>query len=54
MPAGILPESLRKTMFVLGIMMMTLAGAMEHMDFEAQTEAGQCAMNLKSEIVNYG
>lgn len=54
MPSVILPERLRKTIFVLGIMMMTIAGAMEQFDLEAQVNPDQCAMNLRGEISNHG
>ena len=54
MPTGILPQTLRKTIFVLGVLMMTLAGAMEHKGGEAQVDAGQCAMNIEVEIGNHG
>ena len=54
MPSGILPERLRKTLFVLGVMMMTLAGAMEQFDPQAQVDPDQCAMNLNGEISNHG
>lgn len=54
MPSGILPERLRKAIFVLGVMMMTIAGAMEQLDLEAQVNPVQCAMNLKGEISNHG
>ena len=54
MLAGFLPEKLRKTVFVLGIMMMTLAGAMEQMDSEALVDPIQCAMNPESKIGNHG
>jgi len=54
MLAGFLSEKLQKTIFVLGIMMMTLAGAMEQMDSEVLVDPVQCAMNLESEIGNHG
>jgi len=54
MPTGILPDTLRKTIFVLGVLMMTLAGAMEQMDGKAQVDASQCAMNIEVEIGNHG
>ena len=54
MLAGFLPEKLRKTIFVLGIMMMTLAGATEQMDSEVLVDPVQCAINLESEIGNHG
>ena len=54
MPSGILPERLRKALFVLGAMMMTIAGAMEQFDLEAHVNPDQCAMNLKGEISNHG
>ena len=54
MLAGFLSEKLRKTIFVLGIMMMTLAGATEQMDSEVLVDPVQCAMNLESEIGNHG
>ena len=54
MPTGILPDTLRKTIFVLGVLMMTLAGAMEQMGGEAQVEADQCAMNIEVEVGNHG
>jgi hypothetical protein len=54
MPSGILPERLRKAIFVLGVMMMTIAGAMDQLDPEAQVNPDQCAMNLKGEISNHG
>ena len=54
MLAGFLPEKLRKTIFMLGIMMMTLAGAMEQIDSEDLVDPVQCAMNLESEIGNHG
>ena len=54
MLAGFLSEKLRKTAFMLGIMMMTLAGAMEQTDSEVQVDPVQCAMILESEIGNHG
>ena len=54
MLAGFLSEKLRKSVFVLGMMMVTLAGAMEQMDSEAQVDPVHCAMNLKSDIGNHG
>jgi hypothetical protein len=54
MLTGFLPEKLRKTIFVLGIMMMTLAGAMEQMDSEVLGDPVHCAMNLESEIGYHG
>lgn len=54
MLAGFLPEKLRTTIFVLGLMMMTLAGAMEQMDSEVLDDPVQCAMNLESETGNHG
>jgi len=54
MPSGILPERLRNALLVLGVMMMTIAGAMEQFDLEAQVNPDQCAMNLKGEISNHG
>ena len=54
MSTGFLSEKLRKTIFMLGIMMMTLAGAMEQMDSEVLVDHIQCAMNLESEIGNRG
>lgn len=54
MPTGILPETLRKTIFVLGVLMMTLAGAMEHAGGQVQNDAGQCAMKIEAEIGNHG
>ena len=49
MLAGFLSEKLRKTIFVLGMMMMTFAGAMEQMDSEVLVDPVQCAINLESE-----
>jgi len=54
MLAGFLSEKLQKTTFVLGIMMMTLAGAVEQMDSEVLVDPDQCAMSLESEIGNHG
>ena len=54
MLAGFLPEKLRKTVFVLGIMMMTLAGAMEQMDSEVLLDPVQCAMHLENKLDNHG
>lgn len=54
MPTGILPETLRKTIFVLGVLMVTLAGAMEKMDGEDRIDAGQCAMNIEVETSHHG
>jgi len=54
MLVGFLSEKLQKTIFMLGIMMMTLAGAMEQTDSEVQVDPVQCAMNLESEIGNHG
>jgi hypothetical protein len=54
MLTGFLSEKLQKSIFVLGMIMMTLAGAMEQMDSEAQVDPVQCAMNLESEIGNHG
>ena len=54
MLAGFLSEKLQKTIFMLGIMMMTLAGAMEQIDSEVLVDPIQCAMNLESEIGNHG
>ena len=54
MLAGYLSEKIRKTIFVLGIMMMTLAGAMEQMDSEVLVDPVHCALNLESEIGNHG
>lgn len=54
MLAGFLSEKLQKTIFMLGIMMMTLAGAMEQIDSEVLVDSVQCAMNLESEIGNHG
>jgi len=54
MLAGFLSEKLQKTIFMLGIMMMTLAGAIEQTDSEVQVDPVQCAMNLESEIGNHG
>jgi len=54
MLAGFLSEKLQKTTFILGIMMMTLAGAIEQMDSEVLVDPVQCAMNLESEIDNHG
>ena len=54
MLTGFLSEKLQKTIFVLGIMMMTVVGAMEQMDSEVLVDPVQCAMNLESEIGNHG
>ena len=54
MPTGILPETLRKTIFVLGVLMMTLAGAMEHMGGNVQADTDRCVMNIEAEIGNHG
>ena len=54
MLAGFLSEKLQKTIFMLGIMMMTLAGAMEQMDSEVLVDLVQCAINLESEIGIHG
>jgi hypothetical protein len=54
MPTGILPDTLRKSIFVLGVMMMTLAGAMERMDGDAQIDVNQCAMHVEVEMGNHG
>jgi len=51
---GFLSEKLQKTIFVLGLIMMTVAGAMEQMDSEVLVDPVQCAMNLESEIGNHG
>jgi len=51
---GFLSEKLRKTIFVLGMMMMTVAGAMEQMDSEVLADPAQCAMTLESKIGNHG
>ena len=54
MLAGFLSEKLQKSIFVLGMMMMTLAGAMEQMDSEVLVDPIHCAMNHESETGNYG
>ena len=54
MLAGFLSEKLRKSVFVLGMLMMTLAGAMEQMDGEVLIDPVPCAMELESEIGNHG
>ena len=54
MSAGFLSEKLRKSIFVLGMLMVTLAGAMEQMDGEVLVDPVQCAIELESEIGNHG
>jgi len=54
MLAGFLSEKLRKSIFMLGIMMMTLASAMEQPGSEVQVDPLQCAMNLESKVENHG
>ena len=51
---GFLSEKLRKSIFVLGMMMVTFAGAMEQMDSEVLVDPVHCATNLESEIGNHG
>ena len=54
MLAGFLSEKFRKSIFVLGMMMVTLAGAMEQMDSEVLVDPVHCAMKVESEIGNHG
>jgi len=54
MPTGILPETFRKTIFVLGVLMVTLAGAMERMGSEAPIDTDRCAINIEAGAGNHG
>lgn len=54
MLAGFLPEKFRKSIFVLGMLMVTLSSAMEQMDSEVVADPVQCAMQLEREIGNHG
>jgi hypothetical protein len=54
MLAGFLSEKLRKSIFVLGMMMATLAVAMEQRGSEFLVDPIQCATNLESEVGNHG